>query len=133
MPVSGGDRPNAVDINGLEVTAAVTGASVGTIASGFSVATALARTALRGKLIYVKLDIVNTAAITSTSGDIPDQTIFTLLAALAPTELANFHFTAGAPNGDIQINPDGTCVIRSANVSITASSNIRTSFQYLRA
>lgn len=133
MPVAGGDRPNAIDINGLEVTAALSGAAVGVIASGFTINSCIARTALRGKLIYVKLDIVNTSLITSTSGDIPDTTILTLVAALRPTELGNFHFSAGAPNGDIQINADGTCVIRSANVNIPAASNIRAAFSYLTA
>jgi hypothetical protein len=61
MPVAGGDRPNAIDINGLEVTTAVTGATVGVVSAGFTVASALVRTALRGKLIYLKLDLVWTA------------------------------------------------------------------------
>jgi GH24 family phage-related lysozyme (muramidase) len=38
MPVAGGDRPNAIDINGLEVTTAVTGATVGAVSAGFTVA-----------------------------------------------------------------------------------------------
>jgi hypothetical protein len=38
MPVAGGDRPNAIDINGLEVTTAVTGATVGVVSAGFTVA-----------------------------------------------------------------------------------------------
>lgn len=133
MPVAGGDTVNATDINGLEVVTFGSGTTCGAVASGFSINSVIARTALRGKLIYVKLDIINTAAITSTSGDIPDTTIFTLVSPLRPTELGNFHFSAGAPAGDIQINGDGTCVIRSANVSIPATSNIRAAFSYLAA
>jgi hypothetical protein len=132
--VAGGDRPNAIDITGLEVsTTVLTNAGVGVVASGFTINSCVARTALRGKLIDVKLDIINTAAITSTSGDIPDTTIITLVAALRPTDLRNFHFSAGAPSGDIQVNADGTCVIRSANVSISATSNIRASFSYMNS
>lgn len=133
MPVGGGDTVNAVDINGLEATAAVTGTTVGTIASGFTVATVLARTALRGKLVYVKFDIVCTAGLVATAGDITDTTMFTLATAYRPTELLNVHFSAGAPNGDLQINPDGTCVLRSANVSIPAAANVRSAATYLTA
>jgi hypothetical protein len=124
------------DVDGLLdsylVPVKTTGAGCGTTASGFTVATVFVRTALNGKLVNVRLDTVNTSGITATAGDITDTTIFTLNSSFWPTEFHNVHWSAGSPNGDMQVNVDGTLVIRSANVTVPASSNIRTSFTFLR-
>jgi hypothetical protein len=137
--VAGGDRPNAIDINGLEVTTAVTGATVGTVSAGFTVASALARTGLRGKLIYLKLDLVWTAGTTisatysATGANIGDTTCFTLAAAYRPTELTSSIFSANPGTGEVQFNADGTCVLRTSDASIAAGANVRMSHTFLQA
>lgn len=133
MPVGGGDPINAVDINGLEDTAAVTGATVGAVAAGFTVNTVLARTALRGKLIYVKIDITCTAGLVATAANITDTTCFTLAAAYRPTEICSTIFSANAGTGEVQFNPDGTIVLRTADASIAAAGTIRMTNSYLTA
>jgi hypothetical protein len=139
MPVAGGDRPNAIDINGLEVTTAVTGATVGVVSAGFTVASALVRTALRGKLIYLKLDLVWTAGTTisatysATGANIGDTTCFTIAAAYRPTELTSTIFSANPGTGEVQINADGTCVLRTSDASIAAGANVRMVHSYLQA
>lgn len=132
MSIGAGNNVAASDYSFKDVTKVTTKATIGTDAAGFTTSSIVARTFLDGKVVDIKLDTVNTSLITATAGDITDTTIFTLNAAYRPTELRNFHFSAGAPNGDVQINTDGTMVIRSANVSISASSNLRMSFMFIK-
>jgi hypothetical protein len=110
----------------------VNGLTVGTLGSGFTLGSAVCRTLMNGRQVDVKLDLVSTSAITSSSGDIPDTVCFTLATAYRPTEFRNFHFSAGAPNGDVQVGTDGTVTLRSANVTIAATSNVRMSFSYIK-
>lgn len=137
--VAAGDIIHASDISGLEVTTAVTGATVGSVAAGFTVATALSRTALRGKLIYVKLDLVWTAGITisatysATGANIGDTTCFTLAAAYRPTELTSTIWSANPGTGECQINTDGTCVLRTSDASVAAGANVRLVHTFLTA
>lgn len=139
MPVAGGDVPAAVDINGLEVTTAVTGATVGSASAGFTVSTALARTALRGRLIYVKLDLVWTAGVTvsgtwsATVTNVADTTCFTLVAAYRPTEISSTIFSGNGGTGEVQFNSDGTVVIRTSDATVAAGANIRMAIAYLTA
>lgn len=127
--VAGGDNIFAADVNGLVM---VKDTTVGTTASGFTVSVQLVRTGLNGKLIYFKLDTVNTAAITATSNNIADTTVFTLDAAYRPTELTSCVFSSNPGTGECQINPDGTVVLRTADATIAASSNIRLAHTFMK-
>jgi hypothetical protein len=139
MPVAGGDVPNAADINGLEVTTAVTGATVGAVSAGFVVATVLARTALRGKLVYVKIDVTWTAGVaisgtwSATATNIADTTCFTLAAAYRPTEITSTIWSANGGTGEVQIQPDGSCVLRTADATVAAGANVRFAHTFLTA
>lgn len=102
----------------------------GTIAVGFTVSSVLTRTLMGGKDIYLKIDVVNTSTITPTTNNITDTTIYTLDAAYRPTEVTSSVFSANPGTGEVQINSDGTVVLRTADATISAASNIRMVFKY---
>lgn len=111
----------------------VTGATVGSAAANFSTNSATARTLNGGKLVYLTLDVNTNNALTATSGNLTDVTCFTLNASYRPSELTGTIFSANAGTGQVQINADGTCVLRTSDVSISAGGDIRFSHCFIRS
>jgi hypothetical protein len=111
----------------------LSGAGVGSAAANFATNTAVARTALDGKLVYVTIDVNTNNTLTASGGGVADTTCFTLVAALRPTEITGALFSANNGTGQLQINPDGTCVLRTLDVNISAGGDIRFAHSWLKA
>lgn len=111
----------------------LSGAGVGSAATNFATNSANARTALDGKLVYITIDVNTNNTLTASGGGVADTTCFTLVAALRPTEITGTIFSANNGTGQIQINPDGTCVLRTLDVNISSGGDIRFSHCYLRS
>jgi hypothetical protein len=109
------------------------GAGVGSAATNFAVNSANARTLIDGKLVYLTIDVNTNNALTASSGNISDVTCFTLVAALRPTEITGCLYSANAGTGQMQINPDGTIVIRTLDVNIAAGGDLRFSHSYIKS
>lgn len=112
---------------------ALTGAGVGSAAANFSTNSATARTALDGKHVYVTIDVNTNNTLTASGGGVADTTCFTLVAALRPTEATGCIFSANNGTGQLQINSDGTCVLRTLDVNISSGGDIRFSHSWIRA
>ncbi|MET0419318.1 MAG: hypothetical protein ABW022_25170 [Actinoplanes sp.] len=106
--------------------------SPGSNASGFTAASAIVRTGLNGKLVYFKLDTVNTSTLTASGGGVADTTVYNLNTAYRPTEITNTIFSANNGTGEVQLNPTGEVVLRTLDVNITGGANIRMVFNYIR-
>ncbi|MEV6344119.1 hypothetical protein [Actinoplanes sp. NPDC051851] len=110
-----------------------TTASIGTVSSGFTVNDVRAITLLGGRLIFLDLYLSNTAAITVTSGNMTDTTVFTLVSALWPSHYTSFVWGNGSVGGEGNvISTSGEVSLRAASDSIAAGTNIRISTAYLR-
>lgn len=107
--------------------------SIGTVAAGFTITSQLARTALGGRDVYLFLVINSTNAITATTGNVADTTMFTLDTAYRPSEAINVVIGTGLVTGEAIINTNGTVQIRSASDSIAAGANIRLTARFLTA
>lgn len=111
----------------------LSGAGVGSAAANFATNSAYARTAMDGKLVYVTIDVNTNNTLTASGGGVADTTCFTLVAAIRPTEITGTIFSANNGTGQIQINPDGTCVVRTLDVSISSGGDLRFSHSWLKA
>lgn len=134
MPVAlAGNTVNAQDIVDTVEADIAEDTSIGTAATNFTATTQIARTALGGKLVYLFFIINTTNAITATTGNVSDTTMFTLDAAYRPTEAINCVIGTGLTTGEAIINTNGTIDIRSASDSIAAGANIRLTAMFLLA
>lgn len=104
----------------------------GTLAANFT-GTAVVRTALEGKLIYVNLSLVSTNAITATGGNIADTTVYTLDTPFRPDEGVQCIFGNGVTDGQATINTSGTVQIRTSSATITAGAAVTISATYMKA
>lgn len=129
MTVGPGAEVDAADIAALVagqlVTEVVTTATVGTVASGFTVNDVRAATMLGGHLVDLDLYLLTTAAITATAGNIADTTCFTLAAAYRPTHTLSAVFGNGSMTGEASIAPTGIVSLRGASDTIATATNIR--------
>jgi hypothetical protein len=118
-------------------TVSVASGSIGTVASGFTVNTAIMRTSLDGKLVFGYLILKNTAGITVTPGspNIADTLVYTINTAYRPTD-SIFSFWGTAPSGSTQgtliIGSAGTVTLTTANTTVAANSSIVITFIYVR-
>lgn len=143
--VAAGDIIFATDINAL-VTAltpvvVTTTATIGTVATGFSVSDVRAVTMADGKVVQLDLAITVTTAINANSatGNIPDTTCFTLATAYRPSHTFQSSYDAsGTESGGATFNTDGTVQIRTTNnnvasgaVAIPATQLLRISAMYV--
>ncbi len=127
-----GETVNAQDIVDTIVADIASDASVGTIASGFTLQSATVDTALGGHLVDFTLYVATTADRTATNGNLSDITCFTLDAAYRPASVKSSVLGSGTTSGEAILNTDGTVVLRAASDSITTSfPNIRMQFVYL--
>jgi len=134
--VGAGQTVTAAHMNealaGITPVVTTTTATIGTVASGYTVNDVRAATLCGGKLIDIDIYVNNTAAITATTGNInPDITIFTLNSAYWPTHTIPAVFGNGAVTGEAVINTDGTINLRSASDSLGAGTNIRVHATYI--
>lgn len=133
---------DALDHDGTTDTA------IGTAAVNFTATTALARTALGGKLVFLKFTIVNTNAINPNSfynldgtlndnliaqGNIGDTTVFTLDSEYWPTEVVAFSFDNGVVSGTGIVSTSGVVSWRAASDTIPAGSNNQFNVTFLKA
>lgn len=108
--------------------------SIGTVATGFTVSSQVARVALGGKLVYVNLFLTRSGAdITATSGNIADTACFTLDSAYWPTETIALTYGNGSMDGEAQITTAGVVNLRSANANIVSGTNLRISATFIKA
>ena len=107
-----------------------TDTSPGAAASGFTATVAQVSTALNGSLVELVLEVTNTSAITATSGNITDTTIYTLDAAYRPTTRKSFSWQNGTVGGQGILQADGTVVLTTASDSIGASTSIKMQLSY---
>jgi hypothetical protein len=115
------------------INAVTTTATVGTVASGFSVNDVRAATALSGHMVDLDLYIQRSGAtITASGGNIADTLMFTLAAAYRPSHIRSAVWGNGTVSGEAIIDTDGSVTLRSANGSITSGSNVRLASCYLR-
>lgn len=112
---------------------AVSGASAGTAAINFTTNYAFARRLLGGKLIYITVDVNTNNALTASGGGIADTTCFTLASGYRPDQITGTIFSANSGTGQIQINTDGTCVLRTLDVNIASGGDIRFSHSFINA
>jgi hypothetical protein len=109
-------------------------ATIGTVATGFTVSAQQARVALGGKLVYINLFLTRSGAdITATSGNIADTTCFTLDSTYWPTEIANGSYGNGSMDGEFTISTAGVISLRSANANIVSATNIRICATFIKA
>ena len=81
---------NAVKDDLDDIYTVVSDSSIGTAGAGWTTnAGTVARTALGGKLVYIHLYLQRTAAWTATTGNVTDETVFTLDSAYRPTETSD--------------------------------------------
>lgn len=116
----------------------LTDTTIGTQGSNFGSATAVARTALGGKDVFITLLLpVTTAFSTDASGNIsPDVLAFTLDTAYRPDETTQAIWGNGIVGGEAVINTDGTILLRSGSspsVSVALSTNVRVTARFLKA
>ncbi len=126
-----GNTVNAQDIIDTVDADIALDTAIGTAATNFTATTQVARTALGGRLVYLHLIINTTNAITATSGNVSDVTMFTLDAAYRPTENINCAVGTGLVTGEAIINTDGTVQIRAASDSISAGANLRMTVMFM--
>jgi hypothetical protein len=143
--VAAGAPIYASDINAL-VTAltpqvTTTAATIGTVASGFTISAVRGATMSDGRLVHVDLFLTVTASIstggTGVPSNIADTTVFTLAAAYRPSNAVQCCYdVSGSTAGFATINTDGTVVVRSTNVyafstvAITSGQNLRITAVY---
>lgn len=120
-------------VDGNLVPVSYSGAGVGSAAANFSVNSATARTLLAGKLVYITIDVNTNNTLTASGGGVADTTCFTLVSALRPTEITGTIFSANNGTGQIQINADGTCVLRTLDVNISSGGDIRFSHAFIKS
>lgn len=113
----------------------VSDVTIGTVAAGFTVNTngQVARTALGGKLVFVMLYLNSTNAITVTSGNIGDTTVFTLDAAYRPSDTISAIGGTGFATGEATVDTSGVVLLRSMSDPIAAGANLRLTFMFLTA
>jgi hypothetical protein len=104
----------------------------GTIGANFSNATLTIRTALDGKLLYVRLSIQNTVALTSSSNNITDVLAYTVNSPYRPNEDVNSVWSAGQGTGEAGFNPSGQIYLRTSDATVTANSVIVVDFIALK-
>jgi len=110
----------------------VTDTTIGTAGSGWVTQTGTsARTALAGKLITVVFVIQRTAALTATSGNVTDETMFTLDTAYRPADAVNMAIGTGTETGEAILTSAGLLQIRSLSDSSSAAANFRGTATYL--
>jgi hypothetical protein len=109
------------------------GTDVGSAAANFATNSANGRLLLGGKLVYVTIDVNTNNSLTATAGNMTDTTCFTLTADYRPSELTGTLFSANAGTGQVQINADGTCVLRTLDVNIAGGGDLRFSHCFIKA
>jgi hypothetical protein len=115
-----------------DLYAVVTDTTIGSAASGWTVQTGqLARTALGGKLIFIEFYCQRTNALTATSGNVTDETMFTLDAVYRPAEAVNMAIGTGSETGEAVILSSGLIQLRSLSDSSAAGANFRGTASYL--
>ena len=125
---------NAVKDDLDDLYTVVSDSSIGTAGAGWTTnAGTVARTALGGKLVFVHLYLQRTGALTATSGNVADETVFTLDSAYRPTETINCPVGTGTEGGEATINSAGTVQIRALSDSASAGANYRFTFSFLTA
>jgi len=111
-----------------------TTATLGTVATGFTVVDVRGATLLGGKLIHVDLYITRSgASITATTGNIPDTTMFTLNSAYIPTHEVSCVWSNGTQSGEAVINTSGQVNLRTASATVTSGDNIRLTAVYIKS
>ena len=121
MPL-GGETVDVADIDGLDHDGTAD-SSVGTAAANFTSPSATVRTALKGHLVSFGLSITSTNAITSTSGNTTNTTIFTLDAAYRPSEQRRVAIVvdgSAIAGGFIQTNGTVQVAVASHNIAAGA-------------
>jgi len=109
------------------------GAAVGSAGANFAVNSAVARSLLGGKLIYVTIDVNSNLTLTASGGGVADTTCFNLDTDFRPSETTGTIFSANNGTGQIQIQSDGACVLRTLDVNISAGGDIRFSHMWIKA
>jgi hypothetical protein len=124
---------NIIDVPDVTVVTA----TVGTVASGFSVNDVRAATLSDGKHVDIDLYCARTGAdITATSGNIADTLMFTLAAAYRPTHIKSAIWGNGTSSGEATVDTAGLVTLRTASSTIngTAGSgvtNLRLSVSFI--
>ena len=125
---------NAVKDDLDDIYTVVSDSSIGTAGAGWTTnAGTVARTALGGKLVYIHLYLQRTAAWTATTGNVTDETVFTLDSAYRPTETLNCAVGTGFVTGEATVNSSGTVQIRALSDSSSAGVDYRLTFCFLTA
>lgn len=128
-----GNRVRAEDIVDTVEAGIVEDTSIGTAAANFTATTTVARTALGGRLVHLYLLINSTNALTATTGNVSDTTMFTLDAAYRPSEPVNVVMGNGLVTCEGVINTNGTIQIRSASDTVGAGTNLRLAATFITA
>lgn len=127
------DLGDAIDTDVQALLDVNTDTTIGSPASGFTVSTQDARITHNGALVTVALALICTAGLTATSGNITDTLCFTLASDYWPDMEMNAVFGSGAATGEVVINVDGTCVLRSLSDNLGATNQVRFSSTYVRS
>lgn len=115
----------------LTPTVVTTAASVGTVATGFTVNDV--RAAVMGPLVNIDLFLSITTALTVTTGNIPDVTCFTLNSAYWPSHYVSCSWGTGTYAGEANVQSDGLVRLRTATDGpVTVGQNVRLSATYIQ-
>lgn len=125
------------DVNALLSAAGVTGTSVITVASNFTLNQAVARTLTLANItlvdLHIELTYTGSNIVPSGTANISDTSCGTLQAAYRPTESRNVTFGTGGATGEIQIGNDGNCLMRSVDATLGNPTTIRFNAMFLKA
>lgn len=122
------------DVAAVLTATSASGAAVATASTNFTISSAIARTMLGGKIVYVVLAIGTTNTLTASGGNINDPVIATINnAAYRPDEVTNATYSGNPGTGEAQLNADGTIVLRTLDVNISGGGTVRMAFQFIKA
>jgi hypothetical protein len=104
----------------------------GTTGPNFTNATLVVRTALEGKLVYARLQIQNTVAMTATNDNITDQLAFTVNTEYRPPEDVNSVWSSGVNTGEAGFNPSGQIYFRTSDQTVAINSTLVVDFIFMK-
>lgn len=104
----------------------------GTVGTNFTNATLIVRTALEGKLIYVRLQCQNTVALTASNDNITDQLAYTVNTDYRPPEDVNSVWSSGVNTGEAGFNPAGQIYFRTSDQTVGINSTLVVDFVFMK-
>lgn len=103
----------------------------GTAATNF---TDLGSTAVRwGPVVFLHIYVQTTNALTASSGNIADVTIWTAGTSWRPPVTVNAVMGNGLVDGEVQLTAAGVVQIRAADYTVSAGSSMRCTFNWVDA